>query len=33
MALADRGSPEEGPDGYKHFDDRDDDWTKVILHP
>ena len=24
---------EEGPDGYKHFDDRDDGWTKVILHP
>ena len=24
---------EEGPDGYKHFDDRDDGWTKIILHP
>jgi threonine dehydrogenase-like Zn-dependent dehydrogenase len=24
---------DEGPDGYKHFDARDDGWTKVILHP
>ncbi len=24
---------EDGPDGYKHFDARDDGWTKVILHP
>jgi threonine dehydrogenase-like Zn-dependent dehydrogenase len=24
---------EEAPDGYQHFDDRDDGWTKVILHP
>jgi threonine dehydrogenase-like Zn-dependent dehydrogenase len=23
----------EGPDGYRHFDDRDDGWTKVVLHP
>jgi glutathione-independent formaldehyde dehydrogenase len=26
-------SLDEGPDGYKHFDARDDGWTKVILHP
>ena len=24
---------EEAPDAYKHFDARDDGWTKVILHP
>ena len=24
---------EEAPDAYKHFDNRDDGWTKVILHP
>ncbi len=23
----------DAPDAYKHFDDRDKDWTKVILHP
>jgi hypothetical protein len=21
------------PDAYKHFDDRDKGWTKVIMHP
>jgi glutathione-independent formaldehyde dehydrogenase len=20
-------------EGYRHFDDRDDGWTKVLLHP
>ena len=24
---------EEAPDAYKHFDNRDEGWTKVILHP
>ncbi len=24
---------EEGPDAYKHFDNRDEGWTKVILKP
>jgi glutathione-independent formaldehyde dehydrogenase len=24
---------DEAPDAYKHFDHRDDGWTKVILHP
>jgi glutathione-independent formaldehyde dehydrogenase len=24
---------DEAPDAYKHFDARDDGWTKVILHP
>ncbi|GEM_PF-2130240 len=24
-------SLDEAPDAYKHFDNRDDDWTKVIL--
>lgn len=23
----------EAPGAYKHFDNRDDGWTKVILHP
>jgi glutathione-independent formaldehyde dehydrogenase len=23
----------EVPDAYKHFDNRDPGWTKVILHP
>jgi glutathione-independent formaldehyde dehydrogenase len=23
----------EAPNAYKHFDDRDEGWTKVILHP
>jgi threonine dehydrogenase-like Zn-dependent dehydrogenase len=27
LALAD------APEGYKHFDDRDNGWTKVILKP
>jgi threonine dehydrogenase-like Zn-dependent dehydrogenase len=26
-------SLDEGPDAYGHFDDRDDGWTKVVLHP
>ncbi|MCF5282824.1 aldehyde dehydrogenase, partial [Pseudomonas syringae] len=24
---------EEGPDAYKHFDARDEGWTKVVLKP
>jgi glutathione-independent formaldehyde dehydrogenase len=24
---------EKAPEAYKHFDDRDEGWTKVILHP
>jgi threonine dehydrogenase-like Zn-dependent dehydrogenase len=24
---------EQAADGYQHFDDREDGWTKVILHP
>ena len=24
---------DEGPDAYKHFDAREDGWTKVVLHP
>jgi glutathione-independent formaldehyde dehydrogenase len=24
---------DEAPDAYLHFDQRDDGWTKVILHP
>ncbi|KQO64291.1 glutathione-independent formaldehyde dehydrogenase [Curtobacterium sp. Leaf261] len=24
---------EQAPDAYKHFDARDDGWTKVVLHP
>jgi threonine dehydrogenase-like Zn-dependent dehydrogenase len=24
---------DEAPDAYKHFDNRDEGWTKVILHP
>lgn len=24
---------EEGPDAYRHFDKREDGWTKVLLHP
>jgi glutathione-independent formaldehyde dehydrogenase len=24
---------EQAPDAYKHFDDRDEGWTKVILRP
>jgi len=23
----------DAPDGYQHFDDRDEGWTKVLLHP
>jgi threonine dehydrogenase-like Zn-dependent dehydrogenase len=23
----------EAPDAYKHFDNRDRGWTKVVLHP
>jgi threonine dehydrogenase-like Zn-dependent dehydrogenase len=26
-------SLEEAPDAYKHFDARDDGWTKVVLRP
>jgi hypothetical protein len=24
---------DEAPDAYKHFDERENGWTKVILHP
>ena len=24
---------DEAPDAYKHFDARDNGWTKVVLHP
>ena len=24
---------DQAPEGYKHFDSRDDGWTKVVLHP
>ena len=24
---------DEAPEGYEHFDSRDDGWTKVLLHP
>jgi len=23
----------EAPDAYRHFDNRDQGWTKVVLHP
>jgi threonine dehydrogenase-like Zn-dependent dehydrogenase len=26
-------SLDQAPDAYKHFDARDDGWTKVVLHP
>jgi glutathione-independent formaldehyde dehydrogenase len=26
-------SLDDAPDAYNHFDNRDDGWTKVILHP
>jgi threonine dehydrogenase-like Zn-dependent dehydrogenase len=26
-------SLDEGPDAYRHFDQRDEGWTKVVLHP
>ena len=26
-------SLDEAPDAYQHFDNRDDGWTKVVLHP
>lgn len=26
-------SLDEAPDAYEHFDNRDDGWTKVVLHP
>jgi glutathione-independent formaldehyde dehydrogenase len=31
--ISHRLSLEEGPAAYKHFDDRDEGWTKVILKP
>jgi len=31
--ISHRLSLEEAPTGYKHFDDRDEGWTKVILKP
>lgn len=24
---------DQAPEGYQHFDDREDGWTKVVLHP
>jgi glutathione-independent formaldehyde dehydrogenase len=24
---------DQAPEGYEHFDNRDDGWTKVVLHP
>jgi glutathione-independent formaldehyde dehydrogenase len=43
MIIAGRAKPgfvvsqelplEEAPEGYRHFDARDDGWTKVLLHP
>lgn len=24
---------DDAPDAYRHFDNRDDGWTKVVLHP
>jgi glutathione-independent formaldehyde dehydrogenase len=24
---------DRAPEGYEHFDNRDDGWTKVVLHP
>jgi glutathione-independent formaldehyde dehydrogenase len=24
---------DQAPEGYDHFDRRDDGWTKVVLHP
>jgi glutathione-independent formaldehyde dehydrogenase len=24
---------DKAPEGYEHFDNRDDGWTKVVLHP
>jgi glutathione-independent formaldehyde dehydrogenase len=24
---------DDAPEGYRHFDARDDGWTKVVLHP
>jgi glutathione-independent formaldehyde dehydrogenase len=24
---------DQAPEGYDHFDSRDDGWTKVVLHP
>ena len=26
-------SLDEAPDAYRHFDRREDGWTKVVLHP
>ena len=31
--ISHRLSLEEAPAGYKHFDERDEGWTKVILKP
>lgn len=24
---------DQAPEGYKHFDARDEGWTKIVLHP
>lgn len=43
LIHADRAAPsclvshnvglDEAPDAYRHFDNRDDGWTKIVLHP
>lgn len=33
MIVSHELSLDRAPDAYKHFDDRDEGWTKVILHP
>jgi glutathione-independent formaldehyde dehydrogenase len=43
MIIAGRAKPsfvvsqelplEKAPEGYQHFDAREDGWTKVLLHP
>jgi threonine dehydrogenase-like Zn-dependent dehydrogenase len=33
MIVSHELSLDEAPDAYRHFDDRDHGWTKVLLHP
>ena len=33
MIIFHQLSLDDAPEAYKHFDDRDEGWTKVILHP
>jgi len=33
MIVSHELSLEQAPDGYKHFDARDEGWTKVLLKP